>query len=760
VRQPSNDPAAIGAELQTMQMNVDVEAQTVDPLIFYLTGKQPGSGKDALAGKRPALLAAYSDLTRLRYDFPLVLIDGKTAGAPARSLSALIDDLLQKIAPPGMDSEQLRKMILRIEREIRALSAAGESGLLSELWDKVAARLEQADESFGKSVRIARAALEFDGMVVDCQPAMAESLIAHLWSAVQEEKARQFRAAASRLAVKLADILRADYLRSPAGRSAETLRASIGPTHQALIDFSAMSALLPKSSAREAMSEARRRRIEWALDVIKGQRFFAAVPGQARPDRAIEPYSFRFDNCADALSAYQARLPALAELVKAMAIAELEIDGAYVDAKHDVIFAGFDGGSLSPQDSALFPDYLVSLGAGGSVLDNAGLMSALSSGVPLKVLANIGDIIEEAPGGNGYFASGLRNVQLANVATGLGEVFVLQSAASNLYQLRERVLRGLSFGGPALFSVFAGTRSPDASLPVYLGAAAAMQSRAFPAFSYDPSAGTDMASRFLLENNPQAEADWTGEAFDYADADLQRIRQDVAFTLVDFLVCDPRYHHHFVAVPRGLESERMVPVAQWIAQAPDESSDSVPYVLVADSNNVLARAIVDDRAIGAARRCLDNWHRLQELGGVHNSYAERLLAREKQAWEEQKRQEIESLKPAAVAAAPVAAPSAAPAPTAAAVAEPVAAEPERSPDEAYIETERCSTCNECTLLNDRMFAYNANKQAYIADINAGTYAQLVEAAENCQLGIIHPGKPVNKAEPGLEELIARAEPFQ
>jgi ferredoxin len=82
------------------------------------------------------------------------------------------------------------------------------------------------------------------------------------------------------------------------------------------------------------------------------------------------------------------------------------------------------------------------------------------------------------------------------------------------------------------------------------------------------------------------------------------------------------------------------------------------------------------------------------------------------------------------------------------------------PDEAYIETERCSTCNECTLLNDRMFAYNANKQAYIADINAGTYAQLVEAAENCQLGIIHPGKPVNKAEPGLEELIARAEPFQ
>ena len=58
-----------------------------------------------------------------------------------------------------------------------------------------------------------------------------------------------------------------------------------------------------------------------------------------------------------------------------------------------------------------------------------------------------------------------------------------------------------------------------------------------------------------------------------------------------------------------------------------------------------------------------------------------------------------------------------------------------------------------------MFAYDGNQQAYIADIKAGTYAQLVEAAESCQVSIIHPGKPRNKAEPGLEELLKRAEPF-
>jgi cell division septation protein DedD len=741
-----------------MQMNVTVDAQTIDPLMFYLTGKQPGGGKDALAGKRPALLAAYGDLTRLRYDFPLVLTEGKTDGVPVRSLSSVIDNLLQKIASPGMESEQLRKMILRIEREIRTLAAAGESGHLSELWDKVAARFEEADAAFGKSVRIARAALEIDGTVLDCRPGMASSLIGHLWSAVQENKAQRFRAIASRLAVKLADILRADYLRSAAGRSAESLLAAIGPVHQALFDFAAMSKLLPKSSPREALSEDRRRRIESALAVLKGQRFFAPAAGQTQPDRSVKPYSFQFDNCAEAISAYRARVPDLVELVKAMSIAELESEGTYIEAKHDVVFFGFDAGSLSPRDTALFPDYLVVLDERGSGIDNTTLMAAFSSELPLKILLDVADLFEETMVGNGHAPSGLRSAQLASLVSGLGEVFVLQSTSSNLYQLRDRIKRGLSFSGPALFSVYSGVPAQESSLPPYLSAAAAMQSRAFPAFSYDPSAGADMASRFSLENNPQPDADWAIHSIEYADPDMQRVKQEIAFTFLDFLVCDDRHHSHFAAVPHGFAAERMVPAAQWIASSSTESSDSVPYVLTAGSDNVLSRSVADDRVIGAARRCLENWHRLQESGGVHNSHAERLLKRERQVWEEQKRQELASQQPVAAPTPAVVAPSAA-TPTAAA-AESAPAAPERNPDEAYIETERCTSCNECTLINDRMFAYNANKQAFIADPGAGTYRQLVEAAESCQVAIIHPGKPRNSNEAGLNELIKRAASFR
>ncbi len=127
-----------------------------------------------------------------------------------------------------------------------------------------------------------------------------------------------------------------------------------------------------------------------------------------------------------------------------------------------------------------------------------------------------------------------------------------------------------------------------------------------------------------------------------------------------------------------------------------------------------------------------------------------------QAWEEEHRRETQAA-PAPVPEA--AAPANEPGP---AVAVPAAAEevePARNPDEAYIETIRCSTCNECTQLNPRMFAYNDDKQAYIADLKAGTYAQLVEAAESCQVSVIHPGKPWDPTEPGLDALLERAKPF-
>ena len=46
-----------------------------------------------------------------------------------------------------------------------------------------------------------------------------------------------------------------------------------------------------------------------------------------------------------------------------------------------------------------------------------------------------------------------------------------------------------------------------------------------------------------------------------------------------------------------------------------------------------------------------------------------------------------------------------------------------------------------------------------AGIASGILDADYEAAESCQVSIIHPGKPRNPNEPGLDELLKRAEPF-
>jgi pyruvate-ferredoxin/flavodoxin oxidoreductase len=79
--------------------------------------------------------------------------------------------------------------------------------------------------------------------------------------------------------------------------------------------------------------------------------------------------------------------------------------------------------------------------------------------------------------------------------------------------------------------------------------------------------------------------------------------------------------------------------------------------------------------------------------------------------------------------------------------------------EPSIDSALCTACNECTNLNKRMFAYNAKKQAYIKDPRAGTFRELVLAAEKCPVRIIHPGTPLNRAEKDLDQWIARAKPF-
>jgi hypothetical protein len=333
------------------------------------------------------------------------------------------------------------------------------------------------------------------------------------------------------------------------------------------------------------------------------------------------------------------------------------------------------------------------------------------------------------------------------MAVGLDRAFVLQVAAAGLYRMRSSIYRGMAFSGPALLSVYRGNS--------YLESAAANESRVFPSFVFNPGAGADQASRYSLEGNPAPDRDWTEHELGFESSDHDYQTERTSFTPVDFIAQFPECAGRFACIPRSQWNDEQVPVAEFIGRPAPRKTHEVPYVLLIDPDNRLYRGIVDERLLEAAERCLGAWRSLRELGGINNSHAQAAVAQARAAWDE------ESRPPPAAPEAPAEPVAATAEPVAAAAAAAPAAEeaPEPSSDDPWIETIRCTTCNECTQINDRMFGYDAEKRAYIKDPDAGTYRELVEAAETCQVAIIHPGKPRNPDEPGLEALLERAAPF-
>lgn len=725
-------------------------AEQLNLLTFYLTGTRPADGVDDVGALNlvPALLYRYRDLTGLRYDYPLVLAESRTGEASIRSLSGVIDEALQAVAQRGPAGEALRNETLTLERAMRTRLAQGTKAILSELWEK-ASRDLAPNQPLAEHLKQVRGALTVDGEVIDCDADTPSKVLSHLWAAEQRRKGRALLARVRKLIAGLSDVLRADSMNSPEACLPERLRSSIGSLHAQDFDFAAMSRVLTPSAVNGSLPPSRRERIAWCLEVLKAQRLFAD------PEGAAEPLPYIFTDVEAALAALRERVPATVELGKAIGIAELEVTNRYREAKHDPLFNRPAKDDLGSGDLAMFPSYLVCLRLRhGDHARRSAIIELLASGLPMKVLAQVDDILGEPSTGFGQAVAAPWNSQLGTMAVGLNNVYVLQASSSGLFQAQERLLHGLAYDGPALFSIYSGTPGAVTDLAPYLLAAAAAESRAFATFTYDPAAGADWASRFVINDNPQPEADWPEHDFAYQDPECQRTQERAAFTFADFVACDRRYAGHFGRVAEDRFNGFIDPVREHLVRPADALPDSVPYVLMVDERGVLHKLVVGDSIVSAARRVRDTWHSLQELGGIHNSHARKLLERERRLWEAEEARRSEPAAPRRQP--PPAGPEVEAPPVPAAAGD--AIEPPAL-DAPYIETPRCTTCDECTQLNSRMFAYDDNKQAYINDATAGTYRELVEAAENCQVCIIHPGKPRDPSEPGLEDLIKRAEAF-
>lgn len=741
-----------------------------DRASFYLTGRRMDTrlGNVEGLGLRSAQFAHYRRLDELRYDFPLILADGDDVHATLLSLSGVVDAVLQTVAVDE-EADRIRHHAMQLETEIRRRADAGPARL-SAVWDRSVQALTEpdgdghsADGLIADSLARLTAARQVDGELVACGPQTPRHVVGHLWRLVQRQRMRHLGDRIAHLREALQEILDAELANSPAGLSPERLSGSFGGEFGDELDAVALSRLLTDNRPSFALSDSRRDRVRGLLEVLTTQRF---VPSEGRAP--AELYDFVYTDVSEAIEAYRERFAETTELAKTLVIAEMEADGRYREEVHEALFEKWSVADIDADTLELFPEYLVRVDAEHlSAADSVALLEALAAGIPIKVLVQVNDLLHGSSSLVRRKGQGLSAGRLASSALASGESFVLQCGSSALFHARDRIIAGASVPGSALFVVYSGEGQWLGDLPHYLASAAATESRVFPSFAYDPSAGDSWADRFTLACNPQPELDWPVHRVDYQDEALQAVAVDVPFTAADFWACDARLVPHLALA--GDDGE-VVPFAEHLAAGTDAWTDELPYLLMVSADDHLHRVLVDRPLIHMTRHARDQWHRLQELGGIHNSHVLRELALKEAAFaEERARLELAAAAAAVATAGPdIGASRPVPAATA---SEPTGSgtavedvddldEPQaQDPYLPWIETARCSTCNECTAINDRMFVYNENRQAYIADPDAGSYAELVLAAENCQVAIIHPGKPRNPAEPGLEELTKRAEAF-
>jgi pyruvate-ferredoxin/flavodoxin oxidoreductase len=406
--------------------------------------------------------------------------------------------------------------------------------------------------------------------------------------------------------------------------------------------------------------------------------------------------------------------------------------------------------------------------------------------------------------------------ELALISMAHRGAFVMQSSQATPSHLFKHLLRGLQVRRPAVFILnapcprewgIAQDSAPEA-------ARLALESRAVPNIVFDPDRGATFSECLDLEGNPSLEDRWSSRELIYVDEEGAEQRMTLPLTIADWALGEERFLTQFSEAVEGTE---LVPFHEYLDLDEAGRADAVPFIYTVDAERKLGKICVSSELVELAEERLRYWAQLKELAGIEVSEhmrdavgegvarkLERKLADLQSEYEAkiaqltsqypvliarkiaegllkangsetvaqllekaenwkgpafkapaglgfgvESKPEAESSKPEEAAAAPAEAPAAAEAED----------EDEILSSEPWIDTIRCTSCDECTTINNKMFAYNEDGLAYIKDPQAGTFRQLVEAAEKCAPAIIHPGEPLNPDEKGLDQLIKRAEPF-
>ena len=499
----------------------------------------------------------------------------------------------------------------------------------------------------------------------------------------------------------------------------------------------------------------------------------------------FNPYPFPWanhlfqDSTSMAMGIFEGHMLKMAEGFKTIRRAELELSGKYDPDEHDSFFTYFNWLQFSDEEWKLCPP-VVALGGDGSMYDIGfqNLSRMMASGKPIKVIVVdtqvysntggqactsgfIGQVSDMAQYGKVIQGKSEPRKEIGLIAMAHRNTYVLQGTLANTNHMIEGFIDGLMTKRPALFNLYT-TCQPEHGVGDDLGvhqAKLAVESRAYPIFKYNPDIGVKVEDAFDLEGNPAMDQLWPTYQLKYLENEQEK-SMEVAMTFADFALTEARFRKHFRKAPRDTWNDSMVPLSDFLELSEDEREDKFPFIWAVDRKQNLTRVMVAKKIVESCEERRDFWILLRSIAGidpdkVEEADIERRVRAELVGKITQGLMKLTGDSSSGFADLGLGSS----APLDNATGTPASAATNENYMAPWLETEECTSCDECTNLNPKIFAYNNDKKAYIKDPQGGPYSDIVKAAEKCTAQVIHPGLPANLNEKDVEKWIKRGEKF-
>jgi pyruvate-ferredoxin/flavodoxin oxidoreductase len=255
-------------------------------------------------------------------------------------------------------------------------------------------------------------------------------------------------------------------------------------------------------------------------------------------------------------------------------------------------------------------------------LAGKGLLDLLESDLPIKVLA-LTDLAFDAD-----VTRGKRTYDVAFTAMALRKAFVAQCSISEPGHFYGCLRDGLDFAGPALIHVHAPspTRHGYDAHRTVEQAHAAVRSRAFPIFRYDPTGEGVFGLHLELDGNPKPKSTFVED---------EKLGQ---FTPAHWAAREKRFAA-FISPP-GEDTGAPTSVADYLLLPEDQRSDKTPFVTL-DGETRLAVSRELAQAFGER---ISIWLALQEVAGLVTPFTQKVREEAEQAVAEAHQAEVQSIR--------------------------------------------------------------------------------------------------------------------